>query len=177
MYKDIKEKAKELRAILKKEMGVNAKQVSVKSSCCGYSDKLDIKIKDLTVNKNKVEELANTFDKVDRCEASGEILQGGNTYVFVEFDWETVSEAKDEFIGVANEVIEKCKSDQDIGFTISTKDDMQLIYWPNSQWGTITIYTPDRRINERKQENCSEALAKSIAILKAQYGFEEIKAV
>ncbi len=43
-----------------------------------------IKIKKVVAN-SKVKDVVNELVSVDRCEITGEILSGGNTYVFVEY--------------------------------------------------------------------------------------------
>ena len=87
-YMSITDKASEVRKALKEELGLSNRKVSVRGSYCGYSDALDVTVKDLMVDIKKVEKIANKFYDVDRCERSGEILQGGNTYVTVKYDWE-----------------------------------------------------------------------------------------
>ena len=87
-YVGVVEQAKIIRNNLKKEMGLNSRKVSVKSAYCGYSTKIDVVIKDLSIDIKKVEKIANEFYSVDRCERTGEILQGGNTYIFCKYDWE-----------------------------------------------------------------------------------------
>ena len=37
----------------------------------------------LIVSKSQVEAIARVYEKIDRCERSGEVLMGGNTFVFV----------------------------------------------------------------------------------------------
>jgi len=34
------------------------------------------------VSTNKVEQVVGKYEKIDRCEATGEILSGANTYIF-----------------------------------------------------------------------------------------------
>lgn len=53
----------------------------------GYS--LNVKIKAL-LPKSKVESMVKGLEKIDRCHATGEILSGGNTFVFVDYDNEKV---------------------------------------------------------------------------------------
>jgi len=40
-------------------------------------------IKDESIDKEAVEKIAYPFEEVDRCEVTGEVLAGGNTFVFV----------------------------------------------------------------------------------------------
>lgn len=75
------EKAKLIRAELK-TLGITSKQVSV--TC--RSGSIDCYIKDLSVEPEVVEKIAKKYENVRYCEYSQEILQGGNTFVFVQYD-------------------------------------------------------------------------------------------
>jgi len=79
-----KEKAAEIRKILKTK-GWSSRKVSVRSEPCTLSNSLRIEIKDALVPLNEVEAVAKKYQHVDRCEFSGEILCGGNTYVNVSY--------------------------------------------------------------------------------------------
>lgn len=80
-----KEKAKAIRTALK-EAGITSKQVSVKHRYCGYSSSYHITIKDGNISEMQVEDICKRFESVDYDERTGEILEGGNDYVFVERD-------------------------------------------------------------------------------------------
>lgn len=80
------EAAQELRAELKAR-GWSSRDVSVRVKPCTYSRAIDIVIKRVDISKKEVEGLAGKYESVRRCEASGEILSGGNTYVSVTYDW------------------------------------------------------------------------------------------
>ena len=73
-------KADELRAALK-VAGIKANQVTVKYD----GSTLRVTVRDAAVSISAVEEIANGFEKVSRCHATGEILCGGNTYVDVRY--------------------------------------------------------------------------------------------
>lgn len=65
-----------------KVAGFNARQVSVKDR--SYGD-IKVTVRDVTVAISKVEAICASFENVRRCEGSGEILLGGNTYVEVRY--------------------------------------------------------------------------------------------
>jgi len=79
-----KEKAQEIRNELK-TLGYGRKQVSVRSRPVTYSSAIDVTVKALGVDIEKVEEIANKAKSVRYCEVSGEVLMGGNTYVSVQY--------------------------------------------------------------------------------------------
>lgn len=70
---------KQVRDALKKELGLTNRQVSVRSDYNSVS----VTVKAPGVPFNKVREIANRVRRVRYCEASGEPLLGGNTYVNV----------------------------------------------------------------------------------------------
>jgi hypothetical protein len=77
MYQSLVEKAKEIRKILK--VNFPGVKFSVrKSTHCSidvsYSDAIPVK---------QVEEHVRQFESIDRCEVTGEILAGGNDFIFV----------------------------------------------------------------------------------------------
>ena len=74
--------AKEIRNRLKAELGLNSRQVSVRSSR-GSAIHVTIKV---PVAKSPIEAIAKGAECVRRCEFSGDILSGGNTFVFVEYE-------------------------------------------------------------------------------------------
>lgn len=74
-------KADSVRAALK-TAGFNARQVTVKAP--SYQS-IKVTVRDGAVSLSKVRAIALSFEVVRRCEASGEILGGGNTFVDVEY--------------------------------------------------------------------------------------------
>lgn len=72
--------AASLRAALK-TAGLNARQVTVRQR----NSTLDVTIRDAAVSHAKVSAIAGAFESVHRCEASGEILLGGNVFVSVAY--------------------------------------------------------------------------------------------
>ena len=75
-----KQKAVEIRNQLK-TLGYGARDVSVRSD----HSSLDVTIRRSGLNVAAIKRIANSFENIRRCEASGEILSGGNTFVFVRF--------------------------------------------------------------------------------------------
>lgn len=97
-----------------KEAGFDVKKISVR-----YDGSYNIRIKDLSINLDKVEAIARKYENYSRCEYSGEILSGGNTFVFVQLDWKAESEAKQsvEFLDFAKNIENKLKTSKDVRVT------------------------------------------------------------
>ena len=109
--------SKEIKKHLK-ENGIDTKNISVKGSNCGYSESFNITIKDINIDIEKVRELAKTFESYERDERTGEILEGGNTYIFVNYDYNTLKLANEKYNNVVLNIInsklkEHCKEDID----------------------------------------------------------------
>jgi hypothetical protein len=81
--------AQALRAALK-AAGFNARRVTVRAS----HSSLYVSIRDAGASLSEVEAIANKFSVVRRCEATGEILSGGNVFVNVAYTDELVEPAK-----------------------------------------------------------------------------------
>jgi len=188
-YMTAKEKAKIIRKELKKQLGVTNRQVSVRSRSSGYDEAIDIEIKDLTVNKMKVEEIASKYEYIRRCEYSGEILAGGNTYVFVRLDYDALSKAKEELLEVAREIIDDNKDllGKNESKTIVVNGDLEVIYSPlNGYDAELGLYRREE-VNEegmdtfwilhnieRRAAYNEHVLAEALAIFKYQYNFNII---
>lgn len=80
-----------------KENGIDIKNISIRHSYFGYSDGFDVTIKDININRKKVEHLLNKYESIDRDERTGEILAGGNTYIDVYYDYDSIQEKLGEY--------------------------------------------------------------------------------
>ena len=99
--------AKDLRKQLKDELGLNSRQVSVRSDSCS----IHVTIK-VPAPKSPIEAIAKTAESIDRCEYSGEILSGGNTYVSVTYAEGILESYAKSVLGesVTAEVVEALKA-------------------------------------------------------------------
>jgi hypothetical protein len=93
------ERAKEIRKVLKTK-GWNSRKVSVRTRLGGYSAAIHVTIKALDISSDEVESLVERFERVRRCERSHEILAGGNTFVFVNYDRATEKARREGAINV-----------------------------------------------------------------------------
>lgn len=70
-----------------KEHGYNNRRVGV--SYDGYA--IWLNIKELVIDKKEIENIAMKYENYSIDERTGEILQGGNTFVFVDYDYRLVA--------------------------------------------------------------------------------------
>ena len=110
-YMTIKKKGAAIRAELKK-LGYNARQVSVKTGYCGYSDFARIRIKDCAVNKKAVENACKKFSSIRYDEFTGEILEGANTYIDVDYDFEALENAIEKAMPEVESVVSEIAKEQ-----------------------------------------------------------------
>lgn len=188
-YMTAKEKAAAIRKELKKQLGVTSRQVSVRSRNAGYDEAIDVTIKDLKVNKKKIEEIAKRYEYITRCEYSGEILAGGNTYVFVRLDYDALRIAKEELLETAKKIIDDNKDllGKNEGKTIAENGDLEIIYSPLSGHNAELGLYRREEVNEegmgtfwilhnieRRAAYNEHVLAEALAIFKYQYNFFNI---
>ena len=79
-----KELGSAIRATLKTS-GYAPRDISVRVRDCGYSTSASVTIKNPEIRRESVERLLSKFESIDRDYATGEILAGGNCYLFVDY--------------------------------------------------------------------------------------------
>jgi hypothetical protein len=89
------EKTKEIRKTLKAEHGYTARQVSVRPPHWGS---IVVTVKDPAVDFNAVHRVAHEQEHVRRCEISGDILRGGNTFVDVKWDEAVLKQFQETYL-------------------------------------------------------------------------------
>ena len=94
-----------IRAVLKTQKITN-RQVAIRTRS---SQSVDVRVKDFSIDIEQLKQQVAEFESIRYCEYSQEILQGGNTFVFVEYDWKAVSalKASDEYKKLAAFVASK----------------------------------------------------------------------
>ena len=77
-----KELAVKIREDLK-QRGYNSQKIGVRYEFCGYSSVIRITVKDENIDIEEVRGWLKKYESIDRDERTGEVLQGGNTYISV----------------------------------------------------------------------------------------------
>lgn len=81
-----RERVEAIRKTLK-EKGYNSRRVGVTYQIAGYSAIIRVTIKESGIAKSEIENIVKHFNEIDRDERTGEILEGGNTFVSVNYDY------------------------------------------------------------------------------------------
>lgn len=144
-----KERTQAIRAELKKA-GYGAKQVSVRSRYCGYSDATDITVKDINCNIEEIRKICEKFEKIDYDKYSGEILEGANTYISVQWDWKIIHNATEEKVAEAEKIVNDTENgktlfeNEKIRFVLCYDEERDLYdiaeFKNNEKFGTIKIH-------------------------------------
>lgn len=133
---------RQVKAFLK-EAGFETKAIKVRVNHWGYGDTyIDVDLFDLNLPIKKIQTtLAEQYSNVS-YDIDGEVLQGGNTFVIVSYDWETQHEAIEAKMEEAQELLDSlsqydCHEGQG---EIFKEDEEKAIY----------IYPVDKRMTVRR---------------------------
>lgn len=136
--------ADRLRAKLK-AAGYNARRVTVRHDHYSMGSSIDVTIRDPDVGRDTIKALASEFERVDRCEITGEILSGGNRYLDVKYSGKATATLRDRVRRVVMAAIEKAKA-IDPGQLVPVNDDW-LIGRPTDNRHGLRLW--DRRESAR----------------------------
>ena len=95
--------AREVKAFLK-EKGIDTQNIRVSSG-----SSIDVKLLDPKLDFDLIDQiLKEEYESYQRDQATGEILSGGNTFVFVEYDYDLVKEIQEQLRGSLRPFLETC---------------------------------------------------------------------
>lgn len=98
-----------------KAIGYSAAKVSVRRRPGGIERSIHITIRDASVDHVKVAEIGDGYESIRRCEASGDILGGGNTYVWIHWSDEARAAKAAPFMERAQRGFDVCQQIKDAG--------------------------------------------------------------
>lgn len=140
-----------------KEAGYKARAISVtKDGSATY-----IRIKDATINIDDVKKIADKHKLVHRCEYSGEILSGGNHFVFVDYDRKVLNEAAKVAMPKAEEIFAN-KKDQ----LILKTDAVIISYYVERNRPVVSFRTDDD--SEQYSAYSANEIAKALIMIEAK---------
>lgn len=180
----LKEKTAQIRKELK-DQGITNKMASVRGRYALYDESITITIKDITVSKKKVETIVDKYEEISYDEYNGEILEGGNTYIHVQFDWQVLEEAKKDFMELATEIYNNSQECGKNELYTPYRDDNKVIFYQahysNCNPPTISLSEIKVIKDEYGEFNsydrltstiatCPEGIASALVQYKFQYG-------
>lgn len=180
-----KEIAKAIRAELK-ENGITNKQVGVTSKSALYDDVIRVNIKDLKVNYSLVNEIASKYKSISYDQYNGEILAGGNTYVSVNFDYDSILTEREKYFTKAQQIMKQGEDyNENESMTIISKGNLTILYqskWCNGNPPSIGLCEkPEGWEKEncycltnikRYDARCKEGVAEALLMINCQYGID-----
>lgn len=86
-----------------KDAGIDTKLISVVYHSYSMGSSIKITLKSFEIDRDAVEKVAQAYEDIRKCEATGEILGGGNQYVQVSYDWKLKTPTEIE--AIAQDVI------------------------------------------------------------------------
>lgn len=110
--KNLKEKSIQLRKDLK-VYGLTNRDVSITTQNGVWDDKINVHLKTISALKlhNEIEKLAYKYENIDRDVRTMEILTGGNTYIFISYEYDLLDEYSAKYQTIAEELFSKASSD------------------------------------------------------------------
>lgn len=110
--KNLKEKSIQLRKDLK-VYGLTNRDVSITTQNGVWDDKINVHLKTISALKlhNEIEKLAYKYENIDRDVRTMEILTGGNTYIFISYEYDLLDEYSTKYQTIAEELFSKASSD------------------------------------------------------------------
>lgn len=110
-----------------KAAGVKKSAYSIRVKNAGYSTSITIELKDLSIRIEKVEKIANKRESIRYDEYCQEILEGGNTFVNVRYDYDALNAARAPFMEKAKELTNNPPAKYS-GVTIMEKGQKRLVF-------------------------------------------------
>ena len=100
----------QIKKELARRAGLSTSQIRIKTTG-NYETAYNIKLCSMSYNINELERIAREMlESIDRDERTGEILSGGNSYVFVEYDRAAIDAAYSQNDKILEKFEEKAKT-------------------------------------------------------------------
>lgn len=145
-----------------KERGYSNRKVSVNHSYCGYSASITVTIKDLSIPLEIINDIACTYKSVRYCEITQEVLQGGNTYVQVDYDYELLENATEEKLEQAEKIVKELESkEENFGDILFETSELSIYLYKSASYdrsiASIHFENKDGSYNDRKGIYCFDS--------------------
>jgi len=151
-----------------KQQGIDTRKLSVTVSYGGYSESINVKIKDMAINMCEVNKLVKREYQVISYDehVQGEILQGGNTFVFVNYDEDTKEKAILQHFDEAKEHYEKAELENSfVGRQVFENDEIEALFFFRDSILSLRAKSDDIIVNQRIHVTCVYDLAETLTYL------------
>ena len=164
---------KEMSAVICAELkaaGIPKKAYSIRCRYCGYSQSIDVSVKDLSVNLDRVKRVVDKYSHVRWDEHCGEILSGGNTFVDVEYSYKAMDVAGEAFLDRAKKLME---ADLPLweGIVIAESSrnghDHELVFFKGDHYAAARVKGGSTGCNTRHYAGDARSLANAMALFNA----------
>lgn len=159
---------KELGSAIRKELkenGITRKDISVRVRDSLYDTAVYITIKNPMIRKSDVEKIVAKYDQVEHDKRTGEILAGGNTYIFIDYEYGVVEKAAAELVPIAEMVLNHRAKYSGHKIADNGEKSVYITHYQGNEWTLsehdekekgVYVYKPTYWI--RSAENLAEAM-------------------
>jgi len=158
-YRTAAESAKAIRQALKAEHGWTSRDISVRSENYSMGSSVDLKIKRAGIDPETVTRIANAESYIRYDERTGEILGGGNRFVFVDFDHKLERQVTEPLERLLEALPDGERRPIVAGVTVRREDRMFYIDLPNGgDWSDMYATAAAHRIGRHMLATWPEAV-------------------
>ncbi|MBQ9211056.1 MAG: hypothetical protein IJ153_05610 [Clostridia bacterium] len=161
---------KELSAAIRddlKKAGIPKSAYSIRVQWAGYERSITIKVKDISVNIDRVNRVLLHYQHVYRDERCGEILAGGNTYAHADYDYKMMDLESERFQDRAAELM-AADLPLFVGQVVATYSrnghDRELLYFKGDQFMVARKKGGSSIGNQRHYAGDVRSIAKALAL-------------
>lgn len=167
---------KELSQKIRKDLknaGIAKSAYGISVKYAGYEQCVNINIKDLSVSKRKIKDIVEKYEKIRR-DCFGEILEGCNLFISVQYDFWILHEEGKKYVDKINEVIAECLADEkQEGHVLARKGNKELVlfYYGNDYLdNNMVVYENGESMQleyGRYSAYCNEVIGYGMALFNA----------
>ncbi|MCI0560393.1 MAG: hypothetical protein MN733_18055 [Nitrososphaera sp.] len=158
-----KERAEQLRQAFK-ALGYNQRDVSVKCDYFSMGSAIDVTIRSVKVDIDKVRKLVSGAENIHRCEITGEILSGGNCYAHLHYSPQVREILAHRHIQAIADAYHKAKAAEPNTGELWPVNGFKDVYVGRGNWASEIVLWRDNR--PRRYNDCPkvcEAMAFELA--------------
>lgn len=150
-----------------KKVGVPKSAYSIRVQWAGYERSITVRVKDITVNIDRVNRVLLHYQHVYWDEHCGEILAGGNTYAHADYDYKMMDLESERFLDRARELL-AADLPLWVGQVVATYSrnghEHELLYFKGDQFMVPRKKGSTSGCNQRHYAGDVRSIAKALAL-------------